>query len=144
MNHPSPHTLFNMISFQALVLLFPVSMLVLWRFPALWVRMLVLYLGLLTGLLDLRTDDAQFPVLLLLVFGFFAGFAQPRRAWLSALLLGMWVPVVTIAALFAGVIRGRPYGVPAAGLAFLPALLGAYLGVWLQRASARTVGGGSR
>jgi hypothetical protein len=43
-------------------------------------------------LTDLRTDDPQLPVLLLLTFGLFLGFAQPQAAWRWALVLGLWIP----------------------------------------------------
>ena len=132
-------TLFNMIGFHTLVLLFPAAILVLWLRPKLWVHMLTLFLGVLTGLISLRGDDPQFPVLLLLVFGFFAGFARPRRAWIFAALLAVWVPVTLVAGLLAGVVRGQPWGVPASCLALVPALIGAYLGVFISNSSGHSI-----
>ena len=138
MNHvpAHPHVLFTMITFNLLALYFPLALFTLWRRPQMAVELLVIFLGMLTGLLDLRSDDAQFTVLLLLVFGCFAGFAKPRRAALAGILLAGWIPVVTVAGLLAGVIHGRPYGVPATGLAFIPALAGAYLGAFVRRHAA--------
>jgi len=132
-------TLFNMIGFHTLVLFFPAAILVLWLRPKLWVHALSLFLGMLTGLISLRGDDPQFPVLLLLVFGFFAGFARPRRAWIFALLLAIWVPVTLVAGLFAGVVRGQPFGVPASCIAFVPALVGVYIGVFIHHSSTHPI-----
>ncbi len=138
MNHAPahPHVLFTMIAFNLLVVYFPVALFTLWRRPQIAVELLAVFLGLLTGLLDLRSDDTQFTVLLLLVFGCFAGFAKPPRAALSAILLAGWIPVVTVAGLLAGVIHGQPYGVPATSLAFIPALVGTYLGAFVRRHAA--------
>jgi hypothetical protein len=124
-----------MISFHALVLFFPVAMIVLWRRPNLWPQLLMIFLGVITGLLSLRTDDMGFPVLLLIVFGFFGGFVQPERAWLCACLLAMWVPVTEALAHAASVTQGPPSGILNSLVAFIPALLGAYLGVFIRHTS---------
>lgn len=131
-----PHqTWFNMISFHALVLFFPVAMVVLWRRPNLWPQLLMIFLGVITGLLSLHAEDMGFPVLLLLVFAFFGGFVQPERAWLCGCLVAMWVPVTEAAAHAAGVTQGSPYAILNSLVAFIPAFLGAYLGVFIHHVS---------
>ena len=103
----------------------------------------MVFLGAVTGLLSVRADDMGFPVLLLLVFGFFGGFVQPERAWLCAFLVAMWVPVTEAAALAAGVNQGSPSGILNALFAFIPAFVGAYLGVFIKHVSktGQTAGG---
>jgi hypothetical protein len=131
----SHHNWFNMISFQVLVLFFPVSMALLWRRPALWPHCLMIFLGMMTGMLSVRTDDMGVLFFLLMVFGFFGGFAQPGQAWVCAFLLAMWIPVAEAAALATGVTHGSPAGILNSLVAFIPALLGAGLGVLIHRAS---------
>jgi hypothetical protein len=131
----SHHSWFNMIGFHVLVLFFPVAMAVLWRRPNLWPHLLMIFLGMITGLLSVRTDDMGFPVLLLLVFAFFGGFVQPGRAWLCACLVAMWIPVTEAAAHAAGVTQGSPFGILNSLFAFIPAFAGAYLGVFIRHVS---------
>jgi len=138
MRHLSAATVFTIVSFNLLVLFLPVAILLLWRNPRHWVRLLTIFLGMIVGLLDLHSSEVQMTALLLLVFGFFTGFAEPSKAWLSAILLAMWIPIITVAALFAGAIHGQPFGVPATMFAFFPALVGAYLGVLVQRFGRRS------
>ena len=73
--------LFTMVWFHTLVLFLPLSMFLLYRWPSLWHHLLAIFLGIITGLIDLRSDEVQFPALLLIIFGFFLGFSQPTRAW---------------------------------------------------------------
>ena len=122
-----------MICFNLLILYFLLSIAVLWWWPKLWPRLLAAFLGMIIGLLDLHSSEVQMSLLMLLVLGFFCGFAEPKRAWFTAGLLAMWIPIVTVAALLCGVIRGQPFGVPATGLAFVPALVGTYSGVFVRR-----------
>jgi hypothetical protein len=84
-------------------------------------------------MLSLRTDDMQFPVLLLLVFSFFAGFQSPRHAWQFALLLGTWIPIVEIASSFIGAGKDAVSLIPGGLIAFMPAFAGAYLGAFVNR-----------
>jgi hypothetical protein len=131
----SHHNWFNMVGFHALLFFFPLSMVVLWRRPNLWPHLLMSFLGIIVGMLSVRTDDMGFPVLLLLVFGFFGGFVQPARAWLPACLLAMWIPVTEIAAHASGVTNESPAGILNSLVAFVPAFSGAYLCVFINHAS---------
>ena len=79
----------------------------------------------------------QFPLLLLIVFGFFAGFIQPRHAWRWAVLLAVWVPINEVLVQLLGV-RTATADAPdiiASFFAFVPAFIGTYAGVLIQRAS---------
>ncbi len=127
--------LFTVVTFNSLVLFLPIAMLVLWRKPQLWLHLLTFFLGVITGFIGYGTDDPQFPVLLLLVFGFFAGFAQPKRAWLWALLLAVWVPLFELAAVAVGASKGQLSSALESFIVFLPAFLGAYGGVLVNRAA---------
>jgi len=88
----SNQTLFTVITFNMMILFVPVTAFALFRWPRLWHVLLALYLGLLVGLTDLRSDDPQLAALLLITFGLFLGFAQPKAAWRWALILGPWSP----------------------------------------------------
>ncbi len=89
----SPQNLLNYIIFNSLLLFMVAAAIALWLKPRLWLPLFTLFLGFIVGWLDLSSSEVSSSVLMLLMFSFFAGFAQPRRAWLSALLLGIWVPI---------------------------------------------------
>src|SRR5438874_3980652 len=129
----SSQTLWTVLNFNGLVLAFLLMMLALSARPQWWQAMLTLFAGLLIGFMEPRTEEIIFIVFLLFAFGFFAGFVQPRGAWRWAILLAMWVPLNELFALVMNVRLVEPPN-PAAGLfAFVPALLGTYMGVLLQR-----------
>ena len=124
---------FTVLWFNSLVLFLPISMLLLYKWPDLWHLLLSLFLGILTGIFDLRTDEIQFPALLLLVFGFFLGFSQPKNAWRWALMLGVWVPTFEMARI---VMEGSMDKFISEGIGSLLALVfafaGSYAGTFLQ------------
>jgi len=130
-------TLFTMITFYLMVLSVPVAAFLLFKWPPLWHLLLALYLGLLVGLTDLRPDDPQLPALLLITFGLFLGFAQPKAAWRWALVLGLWIPVLGLIARAAGVTNAQFSDVLFSLVALVPALIGAYAGVLVRRFTSR-------
>ena len=132
-----PQTLFTVITFNLMILFLPVAALLLFKWPRLWHLLLALYLGLLVGLTDLRTDDPQLPALLLITFGLFLGFAQPKAAWRWALVLGLWIPFLGWIARAAGVTNAQFSDVLFSLVALVPALIGAYAGVLVRRFTSR-------
>jgi hypothetical protein len=82
-------------------------------------------LGLAIGLVDARPtwDDTGITAGVLMVTAFIVSALAGRRPWLWALLVGVWVPAITI------VNRGDP----AAFLALALALAGAYAGYAASR-----------
>ena len=138
----STETLFTVVIFNSLVLFVPIAMLLLYLRPQLWHYLFALFLGLVIGWMDMHSVEVQPTVLLLLVFGMFLGFAQPRHAWRWALLLAVWVPLGGFLAQFAGLRTAAPAepGVIASFIAFIPAFVGAYGGVLVRRASPRLPG----
>jgi hypothetical protein len=121
--------LFTIIGFNSLVLIFLAAITVVYFRPQQWGGMLALFLGWLTGFVNIGTSEIQFPVLLLLAFGFFLGHARPNGVWKLALVLGMFVPLSQ----FAWILAARHYDtVVAEGIgslmAFVPAFAGTYLG----------------
>ena len=132
-----PQTLFTVITFNLMILFLPVAAFLLFKWPRLWHLLLALYLGLLVGLTDLRTDDPQLPALLLITFGLFLGFAQPKAAWRWALVLGLWIPVLGLIARAAGVTNAQFSDVLFSLVALVPALIGAYAGVLVRRFTSR-------
>jgi hypothetical protein len=139
-----PDTLVTVVAFNGLLLLALLSFALVFFQPKLWHGLLALFLGALTGLTDLRSD-VQLPALMLLAFGAFFGFARPRRAWLFALLLGLWVPLVALVARALGV-ASREAGavtnqqVATSFLALGIAFAGAYGGAALRWLRTRTLG----
>ncbi len=121
---------FTVIGFHLLVIFLPIAMFILFKWPQAWHHMIALFLGLLTGYINLHSDEVQFPVLLLLVFGFFIAFSQPKGAWQFALLLAMWIPAGQFIRIF---VEGRTEGIWQEGffslVAFIPSLIGTYVGV---------------
>jgi hypothetical protein len=93
----------------------------------------VLILGTFIGWVDLHTDEVQWSVLFLLLFGAVLGIANPALPWLSGLLLGLSVPA---AHLIVQVYHAHPIILPkhfgGAFLALIPAFMGAYAGGLLR------------
>jgi hypothetical protein len=84
-----------------------------------------LVLGLALALVDSSPgwDDTGVSAGVLLVAAGLFGAARPSRAWLWALALGLWIPVLGIA------VRGNL----AALIALVPAFLGAFAGAGARR-----------
>jgi hypothetical protein len=125
-----------MLTFNSLVLFFLGSVIILWRRPQWWPQLLMVFLGVLSGLMCLRTDDVPVNLFFLVGFGFFGGFAQGNRPWLLALLLGVWAPALSI---LAHVLGASPDHFNVAGpfVAFVPAFAGTYLGAFVKQMSAK-------
>ena len=85
--------LFTIIGFNSLVVIFLGGVVVVYFRPNQFGMMAALFLGWLTGFINLSTSEAQFPVLLLLAFGFFLGFTTPKNVWKQAIVLGLFVPL---------------------------------------------------
>ena len=128
-------TLWTVIGFNSMVFVFVLIVLALWWRPQLWVTMLTLFAGVLIGFMEPRTEEIIFIVFLLIAFGFFAGFAQPRHAWRWALLLAIWVPLDQAFAMAIGAHGVETSNLPASLFAFVPAFVGTYAGVLMNRMS---------
>jgi hypothetical protein len=133
----SIQSLFTVIAFNTLVLALPVAAIILWRKPELWLHLWTLFVGVLVGLMDVRATEVQMTVFLLLAFGFFAGFAQPKRAWRWALLLGVWVPIFAFIAMGVGLTQFRAQQQFGSFIALIPASIGTYGGVLVKKLSER-------
>jgi hypothetical protein len=121
---------------------------------------LAIVVGLLAAVLALHTDNLQFAVLFMFVQGAVFGYARPQRAWRWACLIAVCIPlsllfnlVVTLpsprelgfpARLFLGPlvvffrspVPVRPAEIAGSCLALIPAIAGAYAGVWMSRIAA--------
>lgn len=131
----STQTLFTVIAFNTLVLSLPIAALVLWLKPQWWLNLWTLFIGVLIGLMDLRATEVQLTAFLLIAFGFFAGFAQPKNAWRWALLIGIWVPIFGAIASAVRLTNARGVDVFVAFAAMAFALAGVYAGVIVKRFS---------
>jgi hypothetical protein len=132
--------LFTVIVFNSLVVLLPIMMFVLYKRPGWWQYMFALFLGIVTGWIDVASTEVQLPAILLIVFGFFLGFARTRDAWQWGLILGIWVPLLQSASVIAGIEPYRPGQTISSLLSLGFAFAGAYLGVLLSRFSSHIEG----
>lgn len=123
------------VIFYTLVIFLPVMMAVLSRRPEWWQYLFALFLGLVTSWIEVASVGVQLPALLLIVFGMFMGFARPKSAWLSGLLLGVWIPLSHSAAVIVGLEPYQPGQTISSLLALLFAFAGTYLGVLVSRIS---------
>jgi hypothetical protein len=109
----------------------------------LWTIIGAVAFGLLAGWIDIRNDEVQPAALLVLAFSFGFSAANPRKAWLIALIMGGCIPLVAHVARAFGI---QPVGpapdpwwtgivVPLA-LALIGASLGAGFGWLLGRGRA--------
>ena len=104
-----------------------------WLFWLLW--------GVWLACLDLRNDEVQPAVLVILVGSAVLGFARPRFWWAWALALAAWIPAEY---LLSPVIHVPPQSSFNLGAVFLPpsfALAGAAVGMGLQRMRKATLVG---
>jgi hypothetical protein len=81
--------------------------------------------GLLIAWIDTRPtwDDAGITAAMILGSSFCLGYAQPRFAWLWAILIGLWIPAVNIFS----------HGDAASSVTLLISFVGAYLAVLVRR-----------
>ena len=100
--------------------------------------LVALVLGAMAGAVDLLGPSAQIAPTLIVVFAFVLSLTYPRKAWLWALLIAMFVPLANTLAveLGYGYLR-RPENLYLTYLAFVPAFIGAYSAAFLRRYSAK-------
>jgi len=104
-----------------------------------WTLMGALIFGLLTGWLDFNATEVQLSALMVIAFSFGFSVANPKMAWLIALLMGGGIPVFAFVARLLGFTPvDQSHSVWYAGI-ILPlaiAFVAAYAGVlfqWLLR-----------
>jgi hypothetical protein len=90
-----------------------------WLFWALW--------GAWLAVSDLRNDEVQGTVLLVLAGAFVLGLARRRAWWAWGVALAAWVPAEPLVTRVTGTAPAWPYN-PGVVLAFVPGLLGAGAG----------------
>ena len=91
-------------------------------------------LGTAVGYTDLRAEEIQPAVLMIVSFGAVLGAAYPEGAWRRALMLGLSVPLAHLVSHYTGHVL--PYPMPRFAdtfLALIPAFVGSYIGVGLRR-----------
>jgi cyanate permease len=92
--------------------------------------------GFLAGAVDFNNDEPQAAVLVIVFFAGLLGFAQPRKAWRWAIIVGLGVPIVYLIATAFG---SRPKSLPEPGwyaslIALIPAFFSTDCGVLLRKA----------
>ena len=92
--------------------------------------------GFVAGAVDFNNNEPQAAVLVIIFFAGLLGFAQPRKAWRWALIVGLGVPIVGLIATALGY---SAKSVPEPGwyaslIALVPAFFSTYCGVLLRKA----------
>jgi hypothetical protein len=92
--------------------------------------------GFVAGVVDFNNNEPQAAVLVIIFFAGLLGFAQPRKAWRWALIVGLGVPIVYLIATAFGY---QPKSLPEPGwyaslIALIPAFFSTYCGVLLRMA----------
>ena len=128
-----PQNFFNFILFNALLLYLPLSAIVLWRKPGGWLLLQSIFLGVVIGWWDMRITEVSISVLLLLMLSFLAGYAQPKRAWLFAVALGMGIPVFAVVGKALSITAPTPTELITSLLALVFTFAGAYGGALVRR-----------
>jgi hypothetical protein len=133
----APQNFFNFVLFNSLLLYLPLTALVLWRKPGWWLPLQTCFLGIVIGWWDLRITEVSVSAFLLLMLSVFAGYAQPKRAWLFALVLGMWIPVFALVSKTLKITSPTPTELITSLLVFVFTLAGAYGGALVRRFAPR-------
>jgi predicted MFS family arabinose efflux permease len=99
--------------------------------------------GLGIGWMDTHNDEASVTIVVLLVFSSLVGCLDrmgTRRAWLWALLIGIWMPVLSyslpilgLAPVNPGLPRTAPSYAALTAVVMAVCLIGAYAGAWIGR-----------
>lgn len=97
-----------------------------WLFWMLW--------GVSLAVLDLRNDEVQPAVLMILVGAAVLGFARPRFWWAWALGLAAWIPAEIVLSPLLRIPPAYPFNAGGFFLPPIPALIGAACGAGLRRA----------
>ena len=105
----------------------------------LWTIIGAVFIGLAAGWIDIHNDEVQPAALLVLAFSFGLSAANPKWAWLIALIIGGSIPIVAYVARGFGIQPVGPQPDPWWSGIVMPlilAFIAAYLGVgfnWLLR-----------
>ena len=103
--------------------------------------------GIFIGYVDLHSSEVFIPIILIVGFAFIFGYILPGIAWRVALLVGIGVPLVALAAYYFGyepkfvaelkkLQENYVYNIKdvlGSLLAFIPAFIGTYGGVLLKK-----------
>ena len=136
----SNQTLFNFTIFNSLLVFLPVTAIILWRKPSLWIYLLTAFIGFILSWWDLGVSEGAVTPLLLITFSFFIGSAHPRRALLTAILFAMWLPIIGFVAANLGITHPTPTEQITSLLAFIISFVGTYGGVLVARFTPRENG----
>ncbi len=95
-------------------------------------------LGVIAGVVDLIAVSAQVAATIIVVLSFLLSLTYPRKAWLWAILIAMFVPLTnTLAVEFGYGHLRRPESIYLTYMVFVPAFIGAYSAAFLRRYSAK-------
>jgi hypothetical protein len=105
--------------------------------------------GIFIGYADSRSDDEFITLGVLIGFSFLLGILGPRRPWLWALLIGIWVPVLDAVLPKLGFVTTRPgesssfpSALAVAAFVLTACVVGSYSGAFLGRTVRRALHAG--
>ena len=99
----------------------------------LFIYLLAVLLGLCAGILEITVNDLLMTAIFVMFSTMVLGFLRPRRAWRWILVVGIFVPVIRVAAYLE--LTQRPYRAQIweSGLGFLTGIAGAYGGALARK-----------
>jgi hypothetical protein len=126
------------VEFHILLLTLAASWVVLVLQPGQWGVAMALLAGSITAFVDVQSSEVQLPAVMLIGFGSMIGFQEGKRPWLSALLLGAFVPAARLTEIAMGATNsGRLAEALGSVGAIAFALLGVGAGILIKKLGRR-------
>jgi hypothetical protein len=100
-----------------------------------WFYVLGALVGIGIGWVDVAVGDLALTALLAVMASMLAGILRPRWPWRWAVVVGIFIPLEVFQAYAFGAVKPTPAEVYGSFLTFLPAMVGAYVGAFLRRAT---------
>ncbi len=127
-------TLMTMITFNGFFVACAAAVVMSIRAPRRRHELFALFGGMLIGFIDLQTDEVQFPILLLLVFGFILGTVEPGKPLRWIVFLSVFVPLTHLGVLIFSPSAGQSLlEVAGSLLSIVPATIGTLVGAVSER-----------
>ena len=99
-----------------------------------WFYVLAALAGIGIGWVDVVVDDLPLTALLVVMASMLLGIVRPRWPWRWAVMVGIFIPLEEFAAYALRTVKPTRAQVYGSLLAFLPGIVGAYVGAFLRQA----------
>ena len=100
-----------------------------------WFYVLAALCGIGIGWVDVAVNDLPLTALLVVMASMLLGVLRPGWPWRWAVMIGIFVPLEELAACALRTVKPTRAGIYGSFLAFLPGIVGAYVGAFLRRAT---------